>query len=276
MYLGIDIGGTKTIVGVINEDGTIARTEQFDTPTSYKQLLDKLKITVEDITSNISKIKSCCIAIPGLIDRQNGVVLALGNRDWTNLSFKADISSVLAIPKEKIILENDSRLAGLAEAYVVRYSYQNILYINIGTGIGGALVHRGKLVKSIQDTEFGHMSLSYNGKIRDWQDFASGKWAKKEFGKEVSEIGNQTKWDKIGTNIATGTAVLCSVFQPDVIIFGGGVGQHIDRFSDVVFDYLIRHLHPVVRRPRAILAASYPDFAVLRGCYLFIKQKEEL
>lgn len=275
MYLGIDIGGTNTVVGHIDEDGKILVSKQFKTPTEYKNLLIKLKETVDNLTINISTIRCCCIAVPGLIDRKDGLVYALGNREWTNLNFKNDIVNLLNLEPEKIILENDSRLAGLAEANVVRYSYQNVLYINIGTGIGGALIHKGKLVKALEDTEFGHMTLNYKGQIKSWQDFASGKWAKNEFSKEVSEIGNQDKWNLIGTNIATGTAVLCSVLQPEAIIFGGGVGQHIDRFSDIVFEYLFKHLHPVVRRPRAILAASYPDFAVIRGCYLLIKQKEK-
>jgi glucokinase len=273
MYLVIDVGGTKTLVGLFNDSGDIVKSEKIPTPKDYEQFIINLGKIIEKFTTKNSTLKSCCIAIPGLINRSNGTVHALGNLPWKDVPVARDLSKFLG-PASKITLENDARLAGLAEANVIRYSHQNVLYLTISTGIGGALIRDNKIVKALEDTEMGHMGLEYDNKIQDWEDFASGRWVVKTFGHKASEITDPKEWDQLGLNIAKGVAIICSVLQPQAIIFGGGVGQYADKFSDVISEYLLENLHPVIKQPQALLAASYPDDAVIRGGYLLLKQKE--
>jgi predicted NBD/HSP70 family sugar kinase len=272
MYLVIDIGGTKTLAGVFSADGDLVKSEKIQTPKNYKEFLKELEDTVKKLTTQKEILKGCCVAVPGLVDRKEGVIHALGNLDWHEVKIRHDLSKFL--DQTPILIENDARLAGLAEANVIRYSHQNVLYLTVSTGIGGALIKDGKIVESLQDTEMGKMPLLYEGRIENWEEFASGRWVVKTFGKKAQDITDDKEWDQLGHNVAIGVAVACSVLQPEAIIFGGGVGQYADKFSDVVSDYLIKYLHPVVRRPQALLAASFPDDAVIRGGYLLLKQKK--
>jgi glucokinase len=62
------------------------------------------------------------------------------------------------------------------------------------------------------------------------------------------------------------------VLQPEAIILGGSVGTYADQYSPFIMEFLAQHLHPVVRQPKAILAAQRPDEAVIYGCYDLAKQ----
>lgn len=273
MYLAIDVGGTKTLAGLFNDSGELLVSERFKTPKDYPEFIKELKVAVDKITTEKAKLKSCCIALPGLVDRKTGIVHALGNLPWHDKPIRTDVEKILQ--NAPVIIENDARLAGLAEANVVRFSHKHVLYLTVSTGIGGALIWDGKIVEQLQDTEVGKMPLEHNGKTTNWEEFASGRWLANHFGKKASELDDDKAWDEVGDNIATGVAALCAVLQPQVIIFGGGVGQYADKFIDRVSDYLMEHLHPVIRRPQALRAASYPDDAVLRGCYLHLKSQEK-
>lgn len=273
MYIAVDVGGTKTLVGVFSSDGNLIKSERFETPKDYDNFIEKLGKTVNDITTENSKPKSYCIAIPGLVDREKGIIHALGNLPWKDAPIRKDLSKFFG--DAEITLENDARLAGLAEANVIRYSHQNVLYLTISTGIGGALIRDGKIVEALKDTEMGKMPLLHEGRVENWEEFASGRWVVKTFGKKASEITDDKEWEKLGQNIAQGVAVACSVVQPEAIIFGGGVGHYADHFVDTVSEYLIKNLHPVIKQPQTLLAASFPDDAVLRGCYLLLKSQEK-
>ncbi len=271
MYLAIDVGGTKTLIGLFAENGSIHNSCRFETPKEYKIFLKELRYNIDKLTTKNEVLRGCCIAIPGLIDRHSGIIQALGNLPWKNVPIKKDLSEMVKdIP---IFIENDARLAGLAEASIVRFSYQRVLYLTISTGIGGALVINGKISKDLEDTEVGKMPLMHNGRLRPWEEFASGRWIVKNFGKKASEIDDSKTWKQIGTNIGYGVEALCAVLQPQAIIFGGGVGQYSDKFADHVSGHLLKNLHAVVKQPQALLHARYPDDAVLHGCYRYIKQK---
>ncbi len=273
MYLAIDVGGTKTLTGVFSASGDLLESVRFETPKTYEGFLGELEKTIDKLTTDIAKIRSCCIALPGLVDRKTGIVQALGNLPWKEKPIGKDVTKILGI--DSVILENDARLAGLAEANVVRYSHKNILYLTISTGIGGALIRDNHIVKELQDTEVGKMPLFFDGKIQPWEEFASGRWLTSHFNKHASELTDKKDWQEVGERIALGVGALCTVLQPEAIIFGGGVGQYADKFSDTISEYLLENLHPVIRQPHALRGPHYPGDAVLHGCYVLIKQKED-
>lgn len=272
MYLAIDVGGTKTLTGVFSSSGDLVESVRFETPKSYEEFIDSIHDTVDKLTTDISKITCCCVALPGLIDRETGIVYAFGNLPWRNKPLRKDLVNTLGV--KSVLLENDARLAGLAEANVVRYSHKNILYLTVSTGIGGALIRDNRIVEELENTEVGKMPLYFDGKIQPWEEFASGRWLVKNFGKRASELTNNKDWQEVGERIALGVGVLCATIQPEAIIFGGGVGQYADKFVDTVSDYLREHLHPVIRQPHTLRKPHFPDDAVLHGCYILIKQNQ--
>ncbi len=269
MYLGIDIGGTKTLVATLSDDGKITDSRRFPTDKDYERFL-------HDLADNLSQLKleddyKICAGIPGLLDRTAGIVHSLGNLPWRDKPIRGDISKL--VNDKPVTIENDSRLAGLYEALLIKDRYSDrVLFLTISTGIGGALVHDGRLVTALQDTEMGKMPLEHNGKVIHWEDFAGGRGVVDNLHKRAEQITDPEEWRKVGEPIAYGLGAVCSVLQPEVIILGGSVGAYADRYKDVITDYLAEHLHSNVRQPKDVLAAKDPDEAVLHGCYELLKQ----
>jgi glucokinase len=270
MYVGIDIGGTKTLVAKLSDNGEIIDSRQFPSDHDYDQFL-------KDLGENLGQLQletpfHCCTGIPGLLDRETGVVHSLGNLPWHEKPIRDDISHLLG--GAAVIIENDSRLAALSEAQLVKDTYSRVLFITVSTGIGGGLIENGRIVKALQDTEMGKMPLLHDGKYLHWEEFASGRGIVNHLHKKASDITNPNEWHQVGNHLAQGIAPICSVLQPEVIILGGSVGKHADSYSPFIIDFLANHLHPVVRQPRAILAAQRSDQAVIYGCYDLAKQTQ--
>lgn len=277
MYVGIDIGGTKTLVATLTDEGKIITARRFPSDHDYLRFLD-------DLHENLKQLKldghlaqaagpRACAGVSGLIDRQKGTVHALGNLPWKDKPIRDDIAKLLG--GAKVLIENDSRLAGLSEARLVMDKYDDILFLTISTGIGGAFIQQGRIARALQDTEMGKMPLEHEGEIIQWEEFAGGRSVIKRFNCEAHEITDPASWRIIGRNVAYGLGAVCSVIQPEAIILGGSIGLYADRYSAVIKEYLAKHLHPVVRQPKAILPAQRPDEAVIYGCYELAKQVGE-
>jgi glucokinase len=268
MYLGIDIGGTKTLVATLSDAGKILESRRFPSSQDYDQFL-------RDLDTNLKELQlegdfRACAAVPGLLDRAAGTVHVLGNLPWRDKPIRDDISGLIG--GRRVLIENDSQLAALSEALRIKDTYTNVLFLTISTGIGGNLVENGRLVTALLDTEIGKMPLLHEGRVTHWEDFAGGRGVVRRFNKKASEITDPEEWRQVGEAIAYGLGAACSVLQPEAIILGGSVGAYAGKYSDVILAYLAEHLHPVVRQPKAILAAQRPEEAVIYGCYELLKQ----
>ena len=258
-------------MALVEEDGSITYKTKIKTdhdyPTHIKNLVTLIKQDLSD------GIKTVCLSVPGLIDREKGIVHALGNLPWKDETIRDDLAE--SLPGVKILLENDARLGGLGEAKAVSGKYKRVLYLTIGTGIGGALIVDGKISKDLQDTEMGKMPLYYkNDQLKHWEDIISGRTIFEDYGKKASEIEDDKIWEEIGLKIAYGLGAVCSALQPEAIIFGGGIGQYADKFSPFVKKYLDANLHAIVKKPEAYLPPKYIEDSVLIGCYEYIKDHD--
>lgn len=269
MYLAVDIGGTKTLVALLSEDGQIAVQRRFATNPDYQQFLQELETNFKELPPAESRLLGC-VGVPGLLNRETGVVQALGNLPWRDQPIRNDIA---AICQAELIIENDARLGGLSEAQLVKDRYQKVLFATVSTGIGGAFIDQGRIVTALQDTEMGKMPLLMDGAFTAWEDFASGRSIVERLHKQVADISDPADWQTIGQHLAYGLAVVCSITQPDAIILGGSVGTRADQYDEVIAKFLAEHLHPVVRQPQAIMPAQRPDEAVIYGCYDLARQR---
>lgn len=267
MIIGVDIGGTKTFLVVFAENGKILKEVRFETNRNYEEFLTELKKHADSLETN--KAKAACAAIPGLLNRRSGIVENLGNLPWKDKHIRHDISVALGV--KNVLIENDSKLAGLAEGRHIRETYKRVFYLTISTGIGGALVVNGKLSPDVIDMEIGKSPLQVNGVIQDWEEFASGRAFFEKYGKKAVDVDEETIWEEFSHNINLGLGVICAAYQPDVIVFGGGLGQRLSRFKKFLTPYLQANLHPIVRQPQALLPTHYRGQSVIYGCYEYAK-----
>lgn len=268
MYIGVDVGGTKTLVAVLDEHGVIKERVKFPTPKKYDNFLLELRHAAAHLKHQ--DFKAGTVGLPGKLDRRHGRALSFGNLAWKNIPVQADVEKILNCP---ILIENDANLAGLSEA-MLQPKYETVLYFTISTGIGTGFVHRQQLEPSMLDMEGGHVLLEHKGQLMRWEDFASGRAIYNHFNKKVADIpaGDTAAWHYIVRNLTPGMFANIAITQPDLIVIGGGVGTYFDRYGKLLQAELERHSLPVVKIPK-LVEAQRPEEAVIYGCYDLAKQK---
>lgn len=267
MYIGVDVGATKTLVAVFSADGDILEEAKFPTPKKYDDFLSELSATIS--TFKHHDFQSGAVALPGRIDRKRGRMIELANLSWKNESAEDDCRKILDCP---VVIENDSNLAGLSEA-IQQPDYEKVLYITISTGIGTGFVYKGVLEPSMLDIEGGQMLLPHKDKLMRWELFASGRAIAEHFGKRAAEIpaSDETAWKHIVRNLVIGFFANIAIVEPDLIIIGGSIGTYFDRYGHLLQAELDKKALPVVKIPK-IVQAKRPEEAVIYGCYEYAKQ----
>lgn len=271
MYLAIDIGGSKTLVALFSSSGRLLESKRFATPQNYDEFLKALEKTYISLQHDTAKVIACGVGAPGKIDRSKGRVEALGNLPWENAPLKRDIEKICGVPAA---LENDANLAGLSEALLIKHSYKKVFYITVSTGIGGSLISDGKIKPEFADMEVGHMVFEHDGKIQKWEDFASGKYIYKKYGKKASQLNDAGAWYVISRNIALGLSSVIVTLVPDVIVIGGGVGSHFDKYADPLHEELMLYGTKLVPIP-PIRQAVRAEEAVIYGGYELARQLKD-
>jgi len=267
MYLAVDIGGTKTLVACFDDKGAVTKQAKFLTNTSYDTFIDELGKQLKSFGD--IDYRAATVAAPGKIDHEHGRGLAFGNLPWRNVPIQADVEKLINAP---VIVENDAKVAGLSEALLVINEFKKVLYITIGTGIGTGIIINGVIDPNFADSEGGHMLLEHEGKFQSWESFASGKTIFQKYGKQAADIADPAAWKAISHNIAVGLIDLIATLQPDVIIIGGGVGAHFDKFKEPLTTELKQYEMPLVPIP-PIRGAQRAEEAVIYGCYELAKER---
>ena len=265
MILAIDIGGTKTLVALADEKRKIHRSEKFKTPENYKLFLKELEKVVDKFAT---KFSTTVVAAPGKIDRKTGTGVSFGNLPWKSVPLKKDLEK---ITKTAVIIENDANLAGLGEAHNLKPIPHKVLYLTVSTGIGDGIITDGLIDPDFADSEAGKMMFEHEGKLLEWEKFASGKAIVAQYGKMASEINDPKIWDKIAKNLAVGIVDLCTVFNPNIVIIGGGVGTHYHKFQKQLNNHIKNMASPMIDIP-SIITAKTPEQAVIYGCIELSRQ----
>ncbi len=173
--IGVDFGGTKVLASVVNLDtGKILgsakkRTDQQDTP---KQLGERLFSTIDDAikSADLPKKKSICgigVGIAGQVDSKQGILLGAPNlsQATVNMPLVEMLTERYDVPAA---LLNDVQIAAIGEsAFGAGKEVDDFLCVFVGTGVGGAFVHRGELVRGASGSagEIGHLVIDANGRV---------------------------------------------------------------------------------------------------------------
>ncbi len=245
MKIGIDLGGSHIGLGVINKENNIIEKYEKDFTEQDKQ--DIINVIEEYIVNNVLTLKSkydiekIGIAVPGA--SKNGIILKTVNLGINNYDISSSLEKKLNL---KVNVRNDAKCACLAEYNNVKEN-ANMLFLTIGTGIGGGVVYDGKLLEGHQfeGYEFGHMVIKANGlqckcgrkgcferygsileyknkvkqRLNIWQEVNGDPLRKimDDRKEEIQDINKQYIED-----LALGITNLINIFEPDVIVLGGG------------------------------------------------------
>ncbi len=260
MLIAVDTGGTKTLVAMFTRKGELREERRFPTPRDHQEYLELVSSTIADMTAS-NTLDAISIAIPGIV--KNGTAYHCKNLGWNDVPIVAPLKKLFRCP---IVIENDANLAGLAEAKSLPKKYDNIMYITVSTGIGMGLIVDHQIHPALVVTEPGHMQLEYDGKLRKWEDFASGRAIYDTYGKFARDIKNRHVWNQIADKISRGFLVLIPSLKPDVIIIGGSIGTYFEQYEKQLNYILQKRLGPQFL-PVDIRQAIHPEKAVIYGCY---------
>jgi predicted NBD/HSP70 family sugar kinase len=268
MYLGVDIGGTKTLVATLDDNGVILEQQRFLTPQDYQEFLAETKNALSTLDNKDYKAGAVAVPAPA-IDRLNRRALRFGNLAWSQVNIGQDIEDMVRCP---ILIENDAKLAALSEYMLLKDKYSKVLYVTISTGIGYASVVDGVIDIYTGDGGGRTIMLQHDGKPTSWETYASGHAIVERYGKMAKEIEDEETWQHIVNDLSDGMALLIGVFQPQVIVFGGSVGNYFSKFGNLLKESLIAYNIPLENFPDLVQAAR-PDEAVIYGCYDLAKAK---
>ncbi|PTL39106.1 ROK family protein [Alkalicoccus saliphilus] len=251
--IGIDIGGTKTAVGLVTSEGTVLLEETLKTDQSVPPAEMCLRIinTADQLTAetglDLSFMEGLGIIAPGPLNSKTGRILCPPNLPgWENFDIVNVFTSRYEFP---VKLQNDANAAAEAEKWLGgAKDLHNFIYLTISTGIGGGIFAEGNLLegRTGNAAEVGHMVMdpAYGtcrcGQKGCFEWIASGtaiaRRGSERFGKSLSSqevvqlyMDGETAAVELMTdifrNIGIGCVSLINLFDPEKIIIGGGVSN---------------------------------------------------
>lgn len=264
MLVTVDTGGTKTLVTSFDSKGNLGPQIKFETPTESPDYIKSLKdILIKNYGDK--SVDAIVVASPGVI-KDGVVVWGGGNLPWKNLNIAKELSGIFG--KTPVFVENDANLAGLAETRMLKTKPAQSIYVTVSTGIGTGIITDGHINPALRNSEAGHALVEFDGIVREWESFASGKAIVKVYGKYARDITSVRTWKQIADRISRGFLALIPILQPDIIIIGGSIGTYFDKFGTQLKNLLKEKLPQYIPCP-TLVQAKYPELAVIYGCYYY-------
>ncbi|ACZ09914.1 Glucokinase [Sebaldella termitidis] len=304
-YVGIDLGGTNTKIGVVDKEGnkiftTTIKTESIDGyEISLNRIADILKENLKEYEITLDKVGGVGIGVPGPVV-QTRIVKFFANFPWPeNLNLAEEFEKRIGL---KVRADNDVNVITLGEMWKgAGKGHSNVLGIAIGTGIGGGIILNGQLVSGKNGTggEIGHTKLVRDGKLCGcgqkgcWEAYASATGLIREAqGRLIVNKKNQlyemTKGreleakdvfdaakagDKFSVDIvdyeaeylAMGISNLLNTLDPEIVVLGGGVSLAGDFLIDRVKESLKKYALPSALEGLKIVQAELGNDAGILG-----------
>ncbi|GLC87350.1 ROK family glucokinase [Lysinibacillus piscis] len=312
--LGIDLGGTTVKFAILTEAGDILKKWTIQTNVeqegqhivpdiiqSIKECLQQEDLTAEDFVG-------IGMGSPGSVDIHNGTVIGAYNLNWRTLQpVKAQIEQATGIP---CYVDNDANVAALGEQWQgAGDGSANVVFITLGTGVGGGIVSEGKLIHGVGAAgEIGHMNVDPNGYlctcgnvgcletvasatgiVRLAQDMAQTykessslhTWitngqevtAKLIFDKaKEGDLFAQTIVDKFSFYLGYSCGNIANILHPETIVIGGGVSAAGDILLQGVQKYFEKAAFLQVRETTKLKLAQLGNDAGVIGAASLVHQ----
>ena len=272
LRLGVDIGGTKIAVAVLDSSGgERLRRRVFYERREYDAAFTLLLETIQQAENDAGERCAIGVGMPGLIDPDTGLVENAYNTPFNKRSLKRDLESGLS---REIRFANDANCLALSEAVDGAARGARVVFGAIlGTGVGGGIVVGGRIVEGRHGIagEWGHTPLPWMtqdeypgprcncGRLGCIEQFLSGP-AKNQ---ERDVMGEDKAMARYEDRLARAFSTVINILDPDVIVVGGGLSKH-ERLYVNVPPLLKRYVYwrnattPIVR-------AAHGDASGVRG-----------
>jgi glucokinase len=257
--IGVDLGGTKILAGIVDRDGHVEHRREHPTPTgSQDELLVGLDQAVEELLDD--QVVAIGFGIPSPINQRTGRAMQAVNIPLDDsIDFRGRMADRFSLP---VGIENDANAAAYAEFHFgAAREVDTMVMLTLGTGCGGGAVLDGRLYRGW--AEFGHMVIVHDGlpcqgtctgrgHLEPYvTGVAATKRAQEEFGPAVdahrlvrlAQEGERRAVEilaDIGRHLGSGIGTLVNIFNPELVVIGGGFAAAGDFILDPAREIVAR------------------------------------
>ena len=274
VYIGVDLGGTNMRAGRVENDCLVAQASER-TPKSPKdtaETIDLLERVIRSVwTPEVSAIG---IGVPGLVDRQNGVVYNLVNiPHWDVVPLREILEARFGV---RVVIDNDANCFALGErVFGVGRQYENFVGLTLGTGLGGGIIQQGRLLadSNCGSGEFGMMP--YRDNILEY--YCSGSYFMNIWGVDGKTMYERAlkgdaealeAYRQLGEHIATAVKIVMLAVDPEMIVFGGSVAAAHALFEKSLWENLRDFAYPNSVKRLRIFFSEMENPAILGAASL--------
>ena len=303
--IGIDIGGTKVLGGVVTGTGEILATARRDTPREGGRALTEAIANVATELAQQYPVDSIGVSAAGFISSDRQTMLATPNiSNWNGVNLVAELTEIL---NKKIVLENDANAAAWGEfKFGAGRGRSDLMMLTLGTGVGGGLILGGSVFRGAFGigAELGHIRIVPEGQLCGCgirgclEQYASGsalmRHAREAIdaspllahnlldrgdgtieglrGSDITDAARDgdpvaiAAFNTMATYLGAGIASLCAVIDPSCVVLGGGVIDAGELFLGPTRDAALRLIPFSGKHPYPdIVAAELGNHAGLVG-----------
>lgn len=300
-FLGIEIGGTKLQVVQGTAGGSLLSAHRFavDRQAGAAGIRKILDGVLSDYLGQ--DITAVGVGFGGPVNHHTGrIATSFQVAGWSGFDLAAWLETKMQVP---VFVDNDANVAALGEAvYGAGADHRVVLYLTLGSGVGGGLVVEQQLYHGALpgEVEIGHIRLDRNGTTLE--QCCSGWAVDARIRKAVAAhpggvlarlVGNNTTaearfldaaleagdpvaqaiWDETISNLAYGLSHAIHLLHPDVLVLGGGLSLVGNRLAQSLADALPQHLMPAFAPGPPVVLAQLKEQAVPVGCLVLCSQK---
>jgi glucokinase len=246
LAIGVDVGGTKILAGLVDRDGNVIRRHERPTETnSQEALLAELNAAVEELSGD--GVAAIGFGVPAPIDRSGGRIVKSVNVPLADVSLRRRVEDRFGLP---VGLDNDANAASIGEWRAgAGRGVGHMVMVTLGTGVGGGVIIGGKPFRGATGAgaELGHVVIVHDGPPCQGSctgrghlealcsGHAATEEARKAFGPgadahrliDLAREGDATALeilDRIGRHLGSGLGSFVNIFNPELIVVGGGFG----------------------------------------------------
>jgi len=293
--LGVDIGGTKIRMGIVDSNGQV--TEDLVVPTQIP-LYPYLEKTIVQLLKEHPQIEAIGIGTRGMVDAENGIITFETETlpGWQGTEVKSLLEAATGL---RVEVNNDANCAGLAESRIgSAKGYRRTVCLTVGTGLGGGIVIDGQIMNGTHGGggEVGHMILYPNGHVCSCgrpgcnEQYVSGT-ALRRLIAEMQIVDEEKKLvtpnhlfllaneghvealslvKKFTSDLAIVISSLQAVMDMDCVVVGGGVSESADSW----WEYLMSALEPLLLKPLTVKRAMFGNEAGMLGAAFLVLTDE--
>ena len=305
-YIGIDIGGTAVKIGYVTDEGELLATaselvdfDHYQTPiiVTVKKAVDRF-LASENIP--LADLSGFGISATGQIDTRKGVVSGTAGHiaNWIQTPIAQIFKDSYQLP---VSVVNDADCALMGECWLgAARGYKDVVMVTIGTGIGGGILTDGRLLTGIRGIagELGHFPIRADGErcscgnrgcyekyastaalvntVRSRElipdipsEYIDGRLIFNRIGK--GDIALQTVVSEWITSITAGLVGLIHIFNPQLVLIGGGVSQQEKLFIEPLREQIFSSAMPGFCKDLIIKSAQLGNNAGLLGAVAYLK-----